>query len=234
MTRAFDLRAAANTPEPCAPPNPVRAQDVRVVACRAKDIRGYIAKYHYTKTFPDSTRFSFWAWAGDTFAGAITFGMGVGKQQYLALLPDLQRGQYVELTRLWSPDYMPTNTESRIIGSAIRKLPKEVRLVMSFADSAQGHEGTIYKATNFSYHGMTAGGKMLLDTRTGVKKHTRLLGIYRQRHPDTYGKMDNPTLMRELGFVYVPSGHKHRYALARNKRDRRALKQIQVAWEKAK
>jgi hypothetical protein len=230
VTRAFDVAAAAKTALPTPPTTIPVVRDVQVRPCAAKDIRGYIAKFHYTETFPDSTRFSFWAWAGDTFAGAITFGMGVGKSQYLALLPDVARGEYVELTRLWSPDYMPTNTESRIIGQAIRQLPKSIRLVMSFADSAEKHRGTIYQAANFTYHGMTTGGKMLLDTATGVKKHPRLLGIYRKRHPDTCGKMTTPDLMAHLGFESVPAGKKHRYALGRRPQDRKHLQTLALPY----
>jgi hypothetical protein len=185
---------------------------MRVVASEAAFCRPLVAKNHYTKTFPDSTRFCFTGWYGKTLAGVITFGMGVGLNQYKALLPDVERGEYLELTRLWSPDSMPRNTESRLIAAAMRLLPPEVRLVMSFADSSRGHIGTIYQATNFLYMGMTSGGKMLV-TADGIEKHPRLLGIYRMRHSE-YRGWDNSRLMNHLGYTYKAAGRKHRYAIA--------------------
>ena len=108
---------------------------------------------------------------------------------------------------------MPKNTESRLIAGAVKLLPPRVRLLMSFADESRGHRGTIYQATNFGYFGMTAGGKMLV-TEDGIEKHPRLLGIYRMRHPETYGKMESDEIMRRLGYTYKEAGKKHRYARA--------------------
>jgi hypothetical protein len=194
---------------------------MRVEAVSPRFARPFIAKNHYTRTFPDSTLHTFAGWIGDSFAGVITFGMGVGLNQYKALLPDIEQGEYLELTRLWSPDGMPKNTESRLIGAAIKLLPPKVRLLMSFADSSRGHAGTIYQATNFSYHGMTAGGKMLV-TQDGIEKHPRLLGIYRMRH-QKYADTPTAELMSILGYRYKEAGRKHRYALsvARKKGQRR-------------
>ena len=55
-----------------------------------------------------------------------------------------------ELTRLWSPDGMPKNTESKLISESIKLLPKEVRLILSYADPSQGHLGKIYQATKYN------------------------------------------------------------------------------------
>ena len=84
-----------------------------------------------------------------TFAGVCVFGMGTGKGQYYRLIDDLQDGEYRELTRMWSPDDMPKNTESRLISESIKLLPKKVRFIMSYADPSVGHMGTIYQATNW-------------------------------------------------------------------------------------
>jgi hypothetical protein len=184
--------------------------------------REYIATYHYTKTMPDSTMFCFAGYYGDALAGIIVFGMGSGKNQYTALIPDIQNGEYLELTRLWSPDAMPRNTESKLIMSSISMLPKEIKLIVSFADPSRNHAGTIYQATNFYYCGMSAGGKVLV-TEDGIEKHPRLIGVYRMRHPE-YSELSNDDLMQKHGWTYRESSPKHRYVMLRgNKQEKRRL-----------
>lgn len=217
-----------------APDAKPRSLMVRPVS--ASFARPWIATHHYTRTFPDSTRFAFAGFYDDVLAGVITYGMGVGLNQYRALLPDIQAGQYLELTRLWSADGLPRNTESRLIAESLRQLPPEVRLVVSFADPSRGHVGRIYQATNFVYCGQSVGGKMMLDA-DGIEKHPRLLGIYRMRHPE-YADTPTPELMRVLGFTYIESAPKHRYAMAvgkdtrQRKRDQRTLEGRRLPYPK--
>ncbi len=175
--------------------------------------REYISTYHYTKTMPDSTMFCFAGYYGEALAGIIVFGMGSGKNQYTAIIPEIQNGEYLELTRLWSPDDMPRNTESKLIMKSISMLPKKIKLIISFADPSRNHAGTIYQATNFYYCGMSAGGKVLL-TNDGIEKHPRLLGIYKMRHPE-YRELSNDELMKICGYTYKESSPKHRYVLLR-------------------
>ncbi len=175
--------------------------------------REYISTYHYTKTMPDSTMHCFAGYYGEALAGIIVFGMGSGKNQYTALVPEIQNGEYLELTRLWSPDNMPHNTESKLIMKSISMLPKEIKLIVSFADPSRNHAGTIYQATNFYYCGMSAGGKVLV-TSDGIEKHPRLLGIYKMRHPE-YKELSNDELMKICGYTYKESSPKHRYVLLR-------------------
>jgi len=200
---------------------PVKYMTVKEIT--VKEARAYISYFHYAKTMPDSTKHVFAGYFNERLAGIICYGMGCGMNQYTAIIPNIQKGQYLELTRLWSPDGMPKNTESKLIGESMKLLPKEVKLLVSFSDSQQSHVGTIYQATNWYYLGMNNGGKMIADSE-GKKAHSRLLGMYKQRHPDTYGKMTNTELMKELGYHYVEGGKKHRYAfLLGDKREKREL-----------
>lgn len=190
---------------------PICDMIIKEVDC--KFARKYIASFHYSKTMPDSTKYIYAGYLGDRLCGIVCYGMGCGKNQYTALIPDIQNGTYVELTRLWCANDMPKNTESKLISLSLKALPKEIKLVVSFADESEGHCGIIYQATNWYYCGQSAGGKMLL-TKDGIKKHTRLLGIYRMRHPElrTY---TNNKLMELLGYTYIESGKKHRYVYLR-------------------
>ena len=48
---------------------------------------------------------------------------------------------------------MPKNTASQFVASALRQLAPLV--VFSYADTTQGHYGTVYRAMNFNYAGWT-------------------------------------------------------------------------------
>jgi hypothetical protein len=55
------------------------------------------------------------------------------------------------------------NTESYFIGKTLRWLKKNTnfKIVISYADTFHNHQGTIYKASNFEYHGLTAKGRVI-------------------------------------------------------------------------
>ena len=155
-----------------------------------KEARPYIATHHYSKTMPDSTTDVFMGFYDGVFAGVCVFGMGTGKGQYYRLIPDLEDGEYRELTRLWSPDGMPKNTESRLISESIKLLPKKVKIVLSYADPSQGHLGKIYQATNW---------------------------LYRLRHPE-YKDLKGSEIMEIYGWKTIPGSYKHRYVMLRGNR----------------
>ena len=79
------------------------------------------------------------------------------------------------MNRLCCIDDTPKNTESYFIGKTLRWLKKNTnyRVILSFADPHEGHEGTIYKATNFLHRGMTDSAKALFVD--GERLHQRML-----------------------------------------------------------
>ena len=226
MTKAFDDRARYNFNNRLLYDeleyNNMAVRDMVVKKCSSAFARPYISNFHYSQTFPDSTLYVFAGWYRDKLAGIVCYGMGAGKNQFLFIDENIKNGEYIELTRLWSPDTMPKNTESKLIAESIKLLPNKIKFVLSFADDSENHKGYVYQATNFYYLGLNKGGKMLI-TKDGIKKHPRLLGIYKMRHPD-YKKYTNNELMKLLGYEYIESGKKHRYVFIRgNKKTRKNL-----------
>ena len=80
-----------------------------------------------------------------------------------------------ELRRLCCIDDTPTNTESYFIGQTLRWIRQntDIEVIVSYADLEQGHEGVIYKASNFHYLGQSGGGRNLIVD--GKKFHARSL-----------------------------------------------------------
>ena len=202
--------------------NNEKVKTMKIKPINAESARKYIATYHYSKTLPDSTKYIYAGFLGDSIAGIICYGMGASKNQYTALIPNIKEGQYLELTRLWSHDNMPHNTESKIISESLKSLPKQYKLIISFADPSKGHLGIIYQATNWYYCGMSNKGKSLI-TNDGIVKHTRLLGIYKKRHPELKNKT-NSEIMDIYNWKYIESYGKHRYVMLRgSKKEKKNL-----------
>jgi hypothetical protein len=82
-----------------------------------------------------------------------------------------------ELARLYLIDSVPRNAESWAISASVRHIRKtrpEVRFLVSYADPSAGHSGTIYRAANWRFDGMTDAGRKTprcdyVDGRTGKK-----------------------------------------------------------------
>lgn len=213
MTKAFDDKAKRKMIEIFNEDdfkyNGVPVRDMNLIQVDAKFARPYIATFHYSGSLPDSSKYIYAGYLGNKLCGVIVYGMGAGKNQYTSIIPEIQNGQYVELTRLWCANDMPKNTESKIVSESLKKLPPEIKLVISFADSSKGHSGTIYQATNWHYLGINNGGKVLI-TEDGTEQHTRLLGIYKTRHPELK-KKTNDEIMEMYGWTYGAAGKKNRY-----------------------
>jgi len=72
-------------------------------------------------------------------------------------------GKLVELRRFVLEDWLPKNSESRYLAVALRDLKRRgVCHVLSYADPAHGHDGTIYRALGFAYLGKTSRRKHVL------------------------------------------------------------------------
>lgn len=71
-------------------------------------------------------------------------------------------GKGFELARLWISDSVPRNAETWLISRAIRFVKKRwptLVYLVSYADPSAGHRGTIYKAANWTFDGMTDAGR---------------------------------------------------------------------------
>lgn len=108
--------------------------------------------------------------------GVVTYGTPASRHLQVGVLPD-DPGRVIELNRLWVHDRMPRNTESWFVSRTLKLLPSKV--VVSYADTKEGHLGYIYRALNFHYAGWTD-----MERKTARKdyipidptKHTREAG----------------------------------------------------------
>lgn len=110
-----------------------------------------VVAHHYLHRAPP-TSYAFGLIVAGRVVGVVTFGVPASRHLQLSLCrerPDV----VLELNRLWVCDTMPRNTESAFVARALAQLPP--RLVCSYADTAHGHVGYVYRAGNWYYSGVT-------------------------------------------------------------------------------
>ena len=127
------------------------------------------------------TSYCFKLMDGDTMIGAMVYGkigMGGVEQKYTDNPDGL-----LELKRLVCVDDTPKNTESYFIGWSLRWLQRntDLEMIISYADKTYGHEGVVYKATNFKFVGETQPGRVIMYN--GVRYHDKTI---RTKHNDRY------------------------------------------------
>ena len=109
-------------------------------------------RFHYSKAVPSGKLIKLGVWEDGQFIGCVIFSRGANNR---LLQPyGLEQTEGCELSRVaLSKHKAPV---SQIIAIAIRVLKRTnpgLKLIVSFADSRQGHVGGIYKAGNWIFTG---------------------------------------------------------------------------------
>lgn len=179
---------------------------IRLFKATPEQIRYSCLYFHYAKTIP-SCQLGFSCFDNLTFLGVILYGGGANNN--LAKKYGLLQGQIMELVRvaLNGKQEFPT---SKYVALSIKLLHKHkplVKMLISYADTKQGHKGIIYQATNWIHDGMVD-SESAVDPKTGEVKHTRSLH-------SKYGSIK--------GFKRVKDMPKHRYIYPFDENLRREL-----------
>jgi len=140
------------------------------------DIRDFIEKWHYSGSINGcNASFCFGLFDGmDNLVGAMFFGQLAMRNQWKRFSDDATK--VIELRRLCCIDNTPKNAESFFIGKSLKLLAAEWDangIVVSYADKEYGHDGTIYKASNFEMVGEIKGAKVIMWE--GKQYHDRSL-----------------------------------------------------------
>lgn len=130
-------------------------------------VRKFLKKWHYSDYVNIQAKHTFCLFRNGKFGipemiGVCIYTRPAGPtagQTYHPSAPDL----VLELRRLCLIDDTPKNAESFFVSKTIKWLKKNTdwEFILSYADCEQGHEGVVYKASNFDYVGKTGVGKKL-------------------------------------------------------------------------
>jgi hypothetical protein len=111
-------------------------------------------------------------WENQKFIGVVLFGLGSGNSTRGEQYGLAKRFEVAELCRVaLNVHQTPTSKIVALATKWIIKKNSKLKMLVSFADSNQGHCGTLYQACNWIY----VGGKAINDTFiiNGVAMHPR-------------------------------------------------------------
>jgi hypothetical protein len=140
---------------------------MKVLPIKSEEAVPWILKKHYAKRLP-SISYAFGLYEDNELKGIVTFGMPASNSLCEGVCGVENKHLIIELNRLCLQDNTK-NQASFLVSNAIRLLPKPM-VIVSYADTAQGHIGYVYQATNFLFTGTT---KERTDMDAGEGKHSR-------------------------------------------------------------
>lgn len=111
-----------------------------------------VAHWHYSRRMPSSKLAKLGVWERGRFVGVVVFGKGATPM--LARPFGLRQVEVAELVRVALRDHgTPTSRIITIATKMLHRAQPGLRLLVSFADTAQGHHGGIYQAAGWTYLG---------------------------------------------------------------------------------
>jgi hypothetical protein len=134
-------------------------------------------------------------------SGVVSYGTPASSTLLSGVCGKKNAKYVLELNRLIIEEGVPKNSASFLVGRSLRLLPKP-SIVISYADTDQGHIGYIYQACNFLYTGLSS-----------PFKDPKIKGLEHQHHATYANGMTNTELKEKYGerLYFVDRARKHRY-----------------------
>lgn len=190
--------------------------DYEVKRIATKPAREYIKKNHYSHGCHNGPSPCYGLFDGDNLIGVLMFATPCSENVRASVFGPEHKDWVTELHRLHILDVTPKNAESYFIARCLKLLKKdkpEIKAVLSFSDRTEGHDGTIYKATNAYRVGSTGSATFFIDADG------------RLRHPRQNGVNITKSMAAERGWEPAKRAAKNRYLylLPASKAEKRRL-----------
>lgn len=188
--------------------------EVKKIPC--KEGKEYIIKNHYSHGCHNAPSPYYGLFDRENLIGVFAFATPCSENVRSSIFGEDYKSSVTELHRLHILDCTPVNTESWFITKCLKLLKEDkpqIKAVISFSDSTEGHDGTIYKATNAYRIGQTGKATFYLD------KDRRL------SHPRQNGVNITKEMAEEYQWTPCKRGAKNRYLylLYNSKKERKQL-----------
>ena len=168
------------------------------------DYLPFLLDIHYAKRSTSIT-YAYGLFIGDILEGVVTYGTPASSSLRVGVAGKEYSKDVLELNRLCLKSNIK-NHASYLVARSLKMLPKP-KIIVSYADTSQGHVGYVYQACNFIYTGLSA-----KRTDWKLKGFEHLHG---QTVADEFrGQPNRAKLMREKygdDFYLEPRSRKHRY-----------------------
>lgn len=143
--------------------------ELKVDYCSYNAAKYACEHWHYSRTIPVGKLVKIGVWEDKQFIGCVLFGDGLNYDKKLGL-------NYKEICELVRVALKPHKSEvTHILSKSIKllkKYSKNLKLIVSYADSNQSHLGIIYQAGNWIYSGESKSGFLYKD-KNGKLHHPR-------------------------------------------------------------
>lgn len=189
---------------------------LRLDWCSHQAAKYAVEHWHYSRRMPKGKLAKVGAWENARFIGVVIFGLG--STPMMGRAEGLPPFQTCELVRVaLAPHETPV---SRIVSIALKMLRTAMsglRLVISFADTAQGHVGAIYQAMGWIY----VGGKE--ESNGAYRVNSEIVHPRSLHHKYGKGGQSIPWLRANVDpnaeRIRTPVKHKYLYPLDAAMRD---------------
>jgi len=178
--------------------------DLHLDWCSYDAAKYAVKNWHYSGTMPSGKTLKIGVWEGGDFIGVVIYSRGSAPN--IGEPYNLEQTEVCELTRVALRDH--DNEVTRILRISRKLLTKKcpgIRLVVSYADPEQDHDGTIYQADNWIY-------ERKLKQRDYIKIHGET------RHPRSLNAEYGTSSISKLKSMFspnavekVPVEGKHKY-----------------------
>jgi hypothetical protein len=205
--------------------------ELRIDWCTHEAAKYACEKWHYSGLIPPQKLVHLGVWENGDFRGAVVFGDGANFQAFSAFGISSYEG--CELVRVALRKHV--TPVSRIIAIAIRfvqiRCPR-IRIIVSYADTTQGHHGGIYQAGNWVYTGRSSVSRVYVVN--GKEYHQQSLDCQRlRRHPDRCKTtLDWARKYRDKNAKLVKKPGKHRYLMPLDEAMRKQIEPLRRPYPK--
>lgn len=197
--------------------------ELKIDWCTHEAAKYAVENWHYSKRMPKSKLAKFGVWEDKRFVGVVIFGVGATPE--IAKPFGLKAIEVCELVRVALTKHK--TQVSRIVSICLRKLRESMpglRVVVSFADTSQGHHGGIYQAGNWVFAGDSFDTYLKVN---GVVQHRRTLG-------HMYGTSSLETIQRTIdkNAQKVKTLAKHKYLMPLDDQMRKQIEPLRKPYPK--
>lgn len=147
-----------------------RAKEIQVKVIPSNIANEFVKKYHYSGKVVANSTLHFGAFLDGKLHGVLSYGSPMMKKKVLHLVEGTGWNEMLELNRMVFDDYLPRNSESRVISITIRMIKKNaphIKWLLTYADGTQCGDGTIYRAAGFKLTNIKTNVGQRIDEKTG-------------------------------------------------------------------
>lgn len=180
---------------------------VTVKPIKPHDAYPWLLEKHYARRLCPIS-YSFGVFYNDVLRGVVTYGVPVSSSLRAGICGSEHSARVLELNRLCCDN--EKNIAFMLVGRSLKMLPAK-SIVVSYADTAQGHIGYVYQACNFIYTGLSAKrtdwkikgmerlhGSTVADMSRGQENRAKYM---RDRFGDSFYLQDRPRKHRYIYFT---------------------------------